>query len=151
MKKAFRILGIAGLAVGVLAYPAAFAIDQAAGVDVILASRYDEAVSAIERFNWQNEGSPRDPAQVAGIYGKPFNEGRPVRLVSPSKDALFHPPEAPEVTLYFKKDSDNPLQVKSLWFFALAATLGGLVAGGGLLWLSCRKKGAAAAQVDAPA
>jgi hypothetical protein len=145
VKKALRILGFAGLAVGVLAYPAAFAMDRVAGQDVILVSPRDEAQIAIERFNWESEGSPKAPVHIAEIYGNPFEKGRPMRLVAPRAEALFHPPEAPEVTLFFKKDSENPFQAMTLWYFAFPATIGGLVAGALLLWLSCRKKAEPAA------
>lgn len=145
MKKILRILGLAGLAVGVLAYPAAFAVDRAAGMDVILVSPRDEAGIAIERFNWESEGSPRAPVHIAEIYGNPFEKGAPTRLVFAKEGNLLRPKEDPATTLYLLRGDDHPLQAMTLWYFALPSTIGGLVAGAVLLWLSCRKGAAPAA------
>jgi hypothetical protein len=136
VKKALRVLGFAGLAVGVLAYPAAFAVDRAAGTDALIVQAADADSVATNRGMWEINGSPK--AEVPGIYGSPTKA--PVRLVCAKAEALVRPPEDPSLTLYLMQAGDHPLQAQTLWYFALPATLGGLVAGALLLWLSGRKK-----------
>jgi hypothetical protein len=138
--KPLRLLGIAGLALGVFAYPAVLLLDRSCGTEVIMIAPRDEGDVALERFNWTNEGARKEPHLVAEIYGKPFDKGETKRLLSPDAAKILHPKEDPTVTLFLKGDQDNPLQVQTLWYFAPFLAAGGLGAGGLLFWLSCRKK-----------
>ena len=139
MKKALRALGIAGLAVGVFAYPAAWAVDRAAGVDALVVAAADPASVETNRGLWELNGSEK--SEVAGIYGAPSKA--PVRLVRPAEANVLHPKEDPALTLYLLRADDHPLQAQTLWYFALPATIGGLVAGAALLLFARRAKPAA--------
>jgi len=136
MKKALRILGFAGIAVGILAYPAAFAVDRAAGTDALIVQAADPASVETNRGLWELNGGEK--AEVPGIYGSPTKA--PTRLVCANSANILQPKEDPAVTLYLLKGDDHPLQAQTLWFFALPSTIGGVVAGAVLLWLSCRKR-----------
>jgi hypothetical protein len=142
LRKALRILGFAGLAVGVLAYPLAFAADRAAGVDAIVVAAADDKSVEVNRGLWELNDKPKDG--VASIYGTPAKGT--VRLVAPPADRVLHPKEDPSLTLYLARTGDHPLQAQTLWYFALPSTIGGLVAGTALLWIACRMK-----KKDAPA
>ncbi len=132
MKKVLRVFGFAGLAVGVLAYPAAFALDRAAGTDALVVTAADAAIVEVNRATW--DGTSK--AEVPGLYGSPFKA--PERIVFADPANLLHPKEDPTQTLYLLKGSDHPLQAQTLFYFALPATIGGLIAGAALLWLACR-------------
>lgn len=140
MKKALRILGFAGIAAGVLAYPAAFAMDRAAGTDALIVQAADPVSVETNRGLWELNGSEK--AEVPGIYGSPTKA--PTRLVCAKAANLLQPKEDPARTLYLLKGDDHPLQAQTLWYFALPSTIGGIVAGTVLLWLSRRRKGVAA-------
>lgn len=132
MKKVLRALGFAGLAVGALAYPAAFALDRAAGTDALIVTAADAAIVEVNRAGW--DGTSK--VEVPGLYGSPFKGTE--RLVFADPANLLHPKEDPSQTLYLLKGSDHPLQAQTLFYFALPATVGGLLAGAALLWLACR-------------
>lgn len=136
MRKVLRLLGFAGIAVGVLAYPLAFAADRAAGVDALVVAAADDRSVEVNRGLWELNDRPKDG--VASIYGTPAKGT--VRLVAPPADRILHPKEDPSLTLYLSRAGDHPLQAQTLWYFALPTTIGGLVAGAGLLWLACRMK-----------
>jgi hypothetical protein len=126
-----KVLGLLGLAVGVLAYPLAFAVDRAAGREVLIVTAWESEVVELNRSLW--DGTKKE---VPGIYGTPT--GEPVRLVGPPAGKLLQPEEDPSVTLYLKRGDDHPLQAQTLWYFALPATVAGLVAGALLLLVGSR-------------
>ena len=136
MKALLRGLGFAGIAVGVLAYPLAFGADAALGQDLLVVEAADAASVDANRGLWELDGSKKEG--VAGIYGTP----RPpaARLVLVPEGKVFHPKEDPALAIYLKQAGDHPTQAQTLFFFALRATIGGLVAGGALLFLASRRK-----------
>jgi hypothetical protein len=141
VKALLRWLGFAGIAVGVLAYPLAFGADAALGQDLLIVEAAgDPAAVDANRGLWELDGSPKDG--VAKIYGTP----RPpaARLLLVPADKILHPKEDPSLAIYLKQSGDHPTQAQTLVFFALPATIGGLVAGGALLFLASRKKAPAA-------
>jgi len=140
VKKVLRILGFAGIAVGVLAYPLAFALDSAAGVDALVVTAADDATVEVNRATWDG----KTKSEVPGLYGSPFKA--PERIVFANKANLIHPKEDPSQTLYLLRTGDHPLQAQTLFYFALPSTIGGLVAGAALLWLACRMGKKAEAQ-----
>jgi hypothetical protein len=140
VKRLLRLLGAAGLALGVLAYPAAWAVDAAAGRDLlIIEAAAADAVDA-QRGLWEIDGSPKEG--VPSIYGTPRGVERLV-LVPPGK--VLVPKEDPALSIYLKAAGDHPTQAMTLYFFALPAAVGGIVAGAALLLVASRMKGAAAA------
>lgn len=122
--KVLRFLGFAALAVAVLAYPAAWAIDRAAGTEALIVSAADEASVDANRGLWELNGKPK--GEVASIYGTPSKE--PARLIAPPAEKILHPKEDPSLTLYLAKGSDHPLQAQTLWYFAPLAIVGAFVA-----------------------
>lgn len=70
--------------------------------------------------------TPGEP--VAEIYGLPA--ATPAYLVFPQPARLVHPKEAPTLTLYLvdKQKGENPLQLKTVQFFARWALLGSGIA-----------------------
>ena len=144
MQGLLRVLGFAGLALGVLAYPAAWAVDRAAGTEVLIVMARDAASEETERGLWELNGSER--AEAASIYGTPTKE--PVRLVFADPARVLRPKEDPSLVLYLLRDGD---QAQTLWYFALPATAGGLVAGAALLFLSSRMKRKKADPAPSPA
>ena len=136
MGRIVRNLGIAGLAVGVLAYPAAWAVDRAAGEEVLVVQAADPSSVETNRGLWELNGSAKE--EVPGIYGSPTKA--PVRLVFAEAANVLRPKEDPTRALYLLREDDHPLQARTLYFFALPATVAGLAGGALLLWLSCRRK-----------
>ena len=136
MKSLLRGLGFAGIAVGVLAYPLAFGANAVLGQDLLVVEAADAASVDANRGLWELDGSKKDG--VAAIYGTP----RPpaARLLLVPADRVLHPKEDPSLAIYLKRAGDHPTQAQTLVFFALPATIGGLVAGAALLFLASRKK-----------
>jgi hypothetical protein len=145
--RVLRVLGYAAFGLGVLAYPLAFAMDRAAGIEALVVTASDDASVAANRGLWELDGKPKDG--VAAIYGTPSKT--PARLVGAPADRILHPKEDPSLTLYLLRTGDHPLQAMTLYYFALPATLGGLVAGTALLWYVCRRKKSAPAAAATPA
>ena len=136
MKKALRILGIAALAVGVFAYPLAYAVDRASGLDVVVVQAADPASVETNRGLWELNGGEK--SEVAGIYGTPSKEIE--RIVFASEADLLRPKEDPALTLFLKRDGNKEIQSQTLWYFALLGTMGGLAGGGLLFWIGSRGK-----------
>ena len=135
-----RPLGAAALAVGVLAYPAAWAVDAVAGRDLLVVEAADAAAVEVNRGLWELNGSPK--AEVAGIYGPPVGKGA-TRLVGVPESKVLRPKEDPTLAIYLKAADDHPVQAQTLYYFALPAALGGTVVGAGLMLLAARRKRAA--------
>ena len=140
MKGLLRVLGFAGLAVGVLAYPAAWGVGAAAGRDLLIVEAADAASVEANRGLWEIDGSEKKG--VPGIYGTPRGVER---LVLVPADRVFRPREDPSLAIYLKRAGDHPTQAQTLFFFALPSTIGGLVAGGAFLFLASRRKSPAPA------
>ena len=98
---------------------------------------------AVNRELW-TRGEP-----VAPIYGVPASETSVVLFADPAK--LVRPSEDPSLRLYVvdKQKGENPLQLKSVGFFARFAALGSAVgilsAASGLAWRRRRAAKLAAA------
>jgi hypothetical protein len=149
MHRLLRGLGLAGLAVGLAAYPLALAVDRASGTELLPVTAADAASVDANRGLWELNGSPKK--EVASIYGTPA--GRPERIVFADAAKVLHPKEDPSLALYLVAREDHPLQARTLYYFALPATVGGIVAGAALLLLARRmaaKATAASASTPAP-
>jgi hypothetical protein len=132
------------LTIGLLSIVGIFAI---LGVAYVLSSSYTTEVliitpaapEAVEmnKMLWE-EGEP-----VAEIYGVPASEPQLILFADEAK--VIRPEEDSGLVLYrvIKEDGDNPLQEKTVWFFARWALMGlallGFVTLGGYSFLRMRK------------
>lgn len=122
MKRAAWVAVTLGGVLVVGAPAAAAAISGIWGRDVLpIINPYDEVAVAGNRITW----SPGEP--VAAIYGQPA-DGK-IRIVFPKDDRLLIPAEDPTLTLYRidKRQGENPLQARTLWFFANWIAIGGAI------------------------
>jgi hypothetical protein len=137
LRRGLKVLGIASLAVGVLAYPAAWAVDAWAGVDVLMVTAApDEATVETNRGMWELNGSPKE--EVASIYGSPPRGGGLTRLVILKQERILRPKEDPSLVLYLLPKDEHPVQAMTFWYFALPVSVGGILAGGALLLVARR-------------
>lgn len=97
---------------------AAWFVDSFLGRDVRLIVPHATEVVELQRSLWLEGDS------VADLYGIPA--GEPTRVVSPEPSSLIVPAEDPALTLMRvdKQEGDNPLQVKTVWFFTSRGSLG---------------------------
>ena len=144
---ALKSLGVAGFVLAGLAYPAAWGIDRAAGLEVLPVVASDAASVETNRGLWALNDGPK--ADVPGIYGTPA--ARVDRIVFSDAAKVLHPKEDPSLTLYLVSREDQHLQAQTLWYFALPMTVGGLVAGTALLLLGRRMGRRAAGAAPTPA
>lgn len=128
--------GTAALALGLLALPAAWAADRAAGRDVLLVTAADPASVEVQRGLWELDGSPR--AGVPAIYGTPSKE--PVRVVFAGEDRILRPKEDPSLALYLKQGDDHPLQARTLYYAGVPAAVGGILVGAAMLLVGRRRR-----------
>ena len=135
----WKVLGLGAIAVGAFVYPAAWALDRGAGIDLLIVTAADDASVAANRGLWEMDGSPR--SEVSSIYGTPAKE--PVRIVFVAADRVLRPKEDPSLSLYLLRQGDHPLQAQTLYFFALPTAIGALLTGAVLLLLGRRKAKAA--------
>ena len=112
------------LAVAVLAYPAAWLVDRAAGSDVVLLQTVapeDEIEGNRAAFDDTEKDPAKRRADVVGIYGsnpKPTVER--VLFVDPAQ--VIVPKEDPSIVL-LKPGAEYRYQAKSLYFLAQKAAL----------------------------
>ena len=127
MRRVLTILGFLALAAGIALPAAAWVLDRFVAVDVQIIAPVDAETVRINRGLWM-EGDP-----VVDIYGVPA--GKPTRVLFPDGEAIIRPQEDPDLTLLAvdKQAGDNPLQVKTVWFFAWRALIGFGLAGALLL------------------
>ena len=130
----WKLLGVGALVVGALVYPAAWALDRAAGVDLLIVTAADDASVAANRGLWEMDGGPKK--EVPSIYGTPGKE--PMRFVFVGSDRVFRPKEDPSLSLYLLRAGDHPLQAQTLYFFALPTALGAVMTGAARLLLGRR-------------
>ncbi len=126
--------GVAALAAGLGVLPAAWAVDRAAGREVLLVAAADDASVDANRGLWVLNGGAK--AEVPAIYGTPSKEA--VRVVLAGEGNLLHPKEDPSLTLYLKSGDDHPLQSQTLYYFGVPTAIGGVLAGLALLFVARR-------------
>jgi len=134
MKALFKVFGLGALAVGLLTLPAAWAVDRAAGRDLLVVEAQDQVVVETNRGLWELDGGGKEG--VPAIYGTPRSVER---LVFVPEGKILVPPEDPGVSLYLKSGDDHPLQAQTLWYFGIPTAIGALVVGGALLLIGRRK------------
>ncbi len=121
---------LGGAALAVLA-PAAAALLASTAREVQMISPLDPSVVELNRAMW-SKGEP-----VVALYGSPV--GARLSIVFVRAENLVVPPEDPSLVLYKvdKQKGENPLQVRTLWFFATWIAAGGAAAA--LAGLAVRK------------
>ena len=121
LRKVLRALSWLGVAVALLAVTSAWALDRFFGTNVTLLAPNASDVIELNRELW----SPGDP--VADIYGISSHK---VRVVFADDSRIIHPKEDASLALYTvdKQAGENPLQAKTLWFFAKYLVIAGLAA-----------------------
>lgn len=146
------LIGWIGSFVGAAAaYPVAGIIASTAVEAYVIGAHPPTRVSG-ERdlFNFDPPKAAKDSPEyrraVMAIYGSQTDDTTQVVLVQ--KEKFLHPQELPSLTLLpvDKEKNENPLQLKTVHFFAPRFTLGFSVAGAVLLavWLLLRRRKATA-------
>jgi hypothetical protein len=146
MSKALFVLGAGALAVAALVYPVA-AIVAGGAVEAYLIAAKDKSAVEVERAIFEApKGASKDSKAyrdaVMSIYGSQTDD--PTRVLFVPADKFLRPPELPSLVLLpiDKQKGENPLQVKTVYFFATRTVLGAAVVGIALLGIGAalRKK-----------
>ena len=127
MKSLARIGWVLSLAVAVLAYPAVWILAAGATDVYLIAAKSPQMVQANQALFDARDPKESDAAyhkRVMEIYGNPIDHTDAVVFVA--KEKLVHPVEAPTLTLLpvDKEKGENPLQVKTLYYFAKYVMMG---------------------------
>jgi hypothetical protein len=140
--KIARRLGVAALGAALLAIPAGYVLDRAAGVDVVLILPHPPEAVELNR-SVRDAGDP-----VAEIYGTPVGgdaeaaaapgRARTTRVLFPRAERTIRPVEEPGTTLLVldKQAGDNPLQAVTVRYLARTVALGAAAVGAALLVLA---------------
>jgi hypothetical protein len=129
MTKVLFILGTLALGTAVLIYPIAGIISGGAVEAYIIAAK-DPTLTKTEKelFKMDPPKEKKDSKAyrdaVMSIYGSPTDE--PTKVVFVSAERFVHPEELPTLALLpvDKQKGENPLQVKTVQFFALRTCIG---------------------------
>ncbi len=141
MSKLLLVLGALALLFAALAYPIA-GIVASGSVEAYLISAKDPTAVKVEQEIFEAPKASKDSKTyrdaVMGIYGSVTDE--PTKVLFVPADRFVHPKELPTLTLLpiDKQKGENPLQVKTVYFFASrmaagAAAVGALFALAGFL------------------
>ena len=150
MRTLLLIGSIGGLVVAALAYPIAGVLAAGAVEAYIIAAKDPTAVAVDEELFEAPKGVSKDSKTyrdaVMRIYGSQTDE--PTKVVLVPSDKFIHPKQLPTLTLLpvDKQKGENPLQVKTLYFFASRVSIASGFVGAILLigWLVTRKRAPAA-------
>jgi len=147
MQKLLLIGWIGSFLGAAAAYPVAGMIASTA-VEAYVIGAHDPVRVTGERelFNFDPPKAPKDSPEyrraVMAIYGSQTDELTKVVLVP--KEKFVHPQELPSLTLLpvDKEKKENPLQEKTVYFFALRSVVGFSIGGVVLLlaWLFFRRR-----------
>ena len=137
MSKLLLVLGGAGLVVAALIYPIA-GILAGGAVEAYIISAKDKSAVEVERAIFEPpKGASKDSKAyrdaVMSIYGSQTDE--PTKVLFVPADKFLRPAELPTLVLLpvDKQKNENPLQVKTVYFFASRTALGAAVVGALLL------------------
>jgi hypothetical protein len=144
------------LAVAVLAYPVAWGI-ASMGTEAYMIAGKDKSTWDIEKALFEPpKGASKESKEyrdaVLRIYGVPTDE--PTKVVFEPQDHFVRTDLLPSIVILpiYKEKGENPLQVKTVYFFASRSALGAAVAGLFLLGLAkLTRKKPAAPSAPAPA
>ena len=118
---------ISAIVVAIATYPVVAILAAGATDAYVIAAKSPELVKINQDSFDAREPKETDEAyrrRVMEIYGNPIDYRTPVVFVPSEK--FVHPKEAPELILLpvDKNKQENPLQVKSLYFFAKYVSMG---------------------------
>jgi hypothetical protein len=127
MRLLAKLAWISSLVVAAATYPVVAILAAGATDAYIIAAKSPELVKFNEDSFDAREPKETDVAyrkRVMEIYGNPIDYTTPVVFVT--KEKFIRPPKAPELILLpvDKQKGENPLQVKSLYFFAKYVAMG---------------------------
>jgi hypothetical protein len=153
MRKLLLIGWIAAFVLAFLTYPVAGLIASSATEAYLISAHNPQRISGEkELFNFDppkgDKSSPQYRKAVIAIYGTLAGDEMTAFVLVP-KEKYVHPTELPSLTLLpvDKDKGENPLQVKTLYFFA-PKMMFGFAAGGFvlcILWIILQRKAKAAA------
>ena len=133
MSRILLVLGGLALLFAALAYPIA-GIVASSSVEAYLISAKDPTAVKVEQEIFEApKGASKDSKTyrdaVMGIYGSVTDE--PTKVLFVSADRFVHPKELPTLTLLpiDKQKGENPLQVKTVYFFASRLAAGAAAVG----------------------
>ncbi|HEV3027974.1 MAG TPA: hypothetical protein VG457_10405 [Planctomycetota bacterium] len=150
MSRVLVLLGVGALVVAALVYPVALIVAGTATDAYLIAAKDKSAVEVERQIFEAPKGASKDSKAyrdaVMSIYGSQTDE--PTKVVFVPADKFLRPPELPTLVLLpiDKQQGENPLQVKTVFFFATRIALGAAVVGIALLGI-----GAATRKKRAPA
>jgi len=133
MSRVLVILGVGALVVAALVYPVALIVAGNAVEAYLIAAKDKSAVEVERQIFEPPKGAPKDSKAyrdaVMSIYGSQTDE--PTKVVFVPADKFLRPPELPSLVLLpiDKQAGENPLQVKTVFFFATRTALGAAVVG----------------------
>jgi hypothetical protein len=135
---------VLALAVATLTYPAVLLLTCFATGAYVIAAKSPEMVQTNQALFDARDPKESEEAyhkRVMEIYGNAVPYQTPVLFVR--SDRFIHPKEAPDLVLLpvNKEAGENPLQVKTVWFFAKYLAVGSGTAFAVLLglWLFLRR------------
>ena len=140
MRLLVKLGWIAALVVGAAVYPVVAILASSATEAYIIAAKSPELVT-LNKQDFDPRAAKETDAvfhkRVIEIYGNAIDYTTPVLFVASEK--FVRPPEAPNLILLpvDKQKGENPLQVKSLYFFAKPIAIGSGAAFIALLALHC--------------
>jgi hypothetical protein len=126
-----KVLWIGSFISAALTYPIAWGL-AATSVEAWEIEPYDP--SKVVAYQTMFMGDRNNADEVMSIYGNPASA--PNRYLFVPREKFFHPPEMPSLTLLpvDRNKGEDPLQVKTVYFFAKWIAGGAGLAGALLLW-----------------
>jgi hypothetical protein len=146
MRKLLLAGWILALALAASAFPVAAILASSATEAYLISGKDPTAIEVEKELFEPPKGASKDSKEyreaVLRIYGVPVDE--PTKVVFWPAEKFIHPAQLPSLTVLpvYKDKGDNPLQVKTLYFFAGRMAVAAGVAGIVMLaaWLLLRKR-----------
>jgi hypothetical protein len=157
MRKVLLTLGALSLIFAALVYPVALGVAGSATEAYMIAGKDPGTFQMNEELFDPPKGASKDGKEyrdeVLRIYGVPTDET--TKVVFWPAEKFIHPKQLPGITILpvYKEKGENPLQVKTVFFFATRMALGAAIAGLVLAGIGAamRKKQASAPPPPTPA
>jgi hypothetical protein len=133
MTKVFMVLGLLAIVTAVLVYPIAGMISGGAVEAYIIAAKDPKVVEVDRQIFEPPKGKSKDSKEyrdaVMSLYGSTADE--PTKVVFVPAEKFVRPTELPGLVLLpvDKDKGENPLQVKTVYFFAQKTMIGAFVTG----------------------
>jgi len=133
MSKGLLTLGVLSLIFAALVYPAAWVIAGGATEAYMIAGKDPGTFQMNEELFDPPKGASKESKdyrdEVLRIYGVPTDET--TRVLFWPAEKFIHPKQLPGLTILpvYKEKGENPLQVKTVFFFATRMALGAAIVG----------------------